>query len=219
MICKSPKTLSVEKMRPYSEYIMVHFCVHYNDLDVTWDDMASKLGAQLVMKRVLHAAGTSQPFNVDDFIYASKLDVKITPIQYMNKLSDRDVPWDDRLRTMVPLSVKLGKDPLFNELLSSANLPELLCGWATQIIDNKPEIQKTAIETMPKVFNTAMTLGQDAPEVAINHLEDILPNLFYVLDDPNNSRNHQIAKDAISKIVDDVISINDKGMNIQTNSP
>ena len=174
--------------------------------------MASKLGAQMVMKRVLLAAGIGEPLNVDDFIYDSKMKVNISPIQYMNKLSDRDVPWDDRSTSMDQLGVNLGVNPLFNNVLSRQNIPELLCGWATQILDTKPEVQKKAINTLPKVFNTCMTLGQDAPEIAVNHLEQLLSNLFEVLDDPNNSKNDQLIKDTISKIVDDVINLNDNGI-------
>eukprot|EP01083_Nonionella_stella_P066486 175107_1 len=178
-------------------------------VNITWKDLASTLGTQLVMKRVLLAAGTGEPFNVDDFIFATKYDVKISPIQYMNKLTNRDVPWDDRLRTMEELSVNIGDNPLFNDVLSRANIPELLCGWSTQILDHKPEVQKTAIQLVPNIFHHALHLGQGSPQVAINHLDEILSNLFVVLDDPNASKHHGMTKKVINAVVHEVIALND----------
>ena len=161
------------------------------------------------MKRVLLAAGAGTPFNVDDFVFAQKFGVSISPIQFMNKLSDRDVPWDDRVRAMEQLGANLGTNPLFNNVLAKGNIPELLCGWATQVLDNKPEVQKTAIDTLPDVFHNAMEFGDK--DIAVGYLEEVLDNLFKVLDDPNARKNHKPAKDAISKIVDDIIKNGDPG--------
>eukprot|EP01084_Bolivina_argentea_P315398 546417_1 len=174
---------------------------------ISWDDMSGKLGSQLVMKRILLAASSGEPFNVDDFVFASKFGVNISPVQFMNKLTDRDVEWDDRVRSMEAVSANIGSNPLFNNLLADANIPELLCGWSTQMLDNKPEVQKTAIELMPNVFHECIEKGD--PQITVGHLEEILDNLFKVLDDPKCSRNHPAAKAAISKIVDDVIALND----------
>ena len=49
----------------------------------------------------------------------------------MNKLTDRDTEWDDRVRSMEALSANLGSNPLFNNVLARGTVPELLCGWAT----------------------------------------------------------------------------------------
>eukprot|EP01084_Bolivina_argentea_P249205 417073_1 len=175
---------------------------------VTWDDMNGRLGAQLVMKRVLLAAGSGEPFNVDDFIFTSKLNVNISPIQYMNKLTNRDVNWNDRLRAMEELSANIGTNPLFNDVLCSTNIPELLCGWSTQILDNKPEVQKIAIQLLPNIFHTTLYLSQGSPQSTINHLEEILSNLFKVLNDPN-ARNHNMIKDVINNIINEIIKLND----------
>jgi len=125
----------------------------------------------------------------------------------MNKLTDRDVPWDDRVRAMEQLGANLGTNPLFNNVLARGNIPELLCGWATQVMDSKPEVQKTAIDTLPAVFHNAMEFGDK--DLAIGHLEEILDNLFKVLDDPKVSRNHPAAQDAIAKLIQDVIDTGD----------
>ena len=98
----------------------------------------------------------------------------------------------------------MGTNPIFNNVLARVNIHELLCGWATQVMDSKPEVQQTAIDTLPSVFHNALEFGDK--ELAIGHLEEILDNLFKVLDDPNVSRNHPAAKDAIDKLVQDVIN-------------
>eukprot|EP01084_Bolivina_argentea_P249206 417074_1 len=170
---------------------------------VTWDDMNGRLGAQLVMKRVLLAAGSGEPFNVDDFVFASKFGVNISPVQFMNKLTDRSVEWDDRVRSMEAVSANIGSNPIFNNLLANTNIPELLCGWCTQMLDNKPEVQKTAVELMPNIFHECLEKGD--PQIAVGHLEEILDNLFKVLDDPNSRKNHKPATNAINKIVDDIV--------------
>ena len=94
--------------------------------------------------------------------------------------------------------------------LANTNIPELLCGWCTQMLDNKPEVQKTAVELMPNIFHKCLERGD--PQITVGHLEEIMDNLFKVLDDPKCSRNHPAAKDAIAKIVDDVIAMKDPGM-------
>ena len=182
---------------------------------VTWDMLGDKLGCMTIMKRVLLAAGAGEPFNVDDFVFAQKMSFTIDTIQFMNKLTDRDVPWDDRVRAMEQLGANLGTNPLFNNVLARGNIPELLCGWATQVTDSKPEVQKTAIETLPAIFHNALEFGDK--DLAIGHLEEILDNLFKVLDDPNVSRNHPAVKDAIDKLVQDVINTGDPGMIIIIN--
>lgn len=176
---------------------------------ISWEDMNGKLGAQMVMKRVLLAASNGEPFNVDDFVFASKFGVSISPIQFMNKLTDRDVPWDDRVRSMEQIAANLGDNMLFNPLLNEANVPELLLGWSTQILDTKPEVQKTAVDLMPSVFHSALEKGDGNQAVA--HLQEILDNLFKVLDDPKCARNHPAAKEAVAKLVDDVIAMKDPG--------
>merc|ERR1712154_492224 len=133
--------------------------------------------------------------------------VHISPIQFMNKLSDRDVGWDDRVRAMEQLGANLGQNPLFNNVLAKGNIPELLCGWATQVLDNKPEVQKKAIETLPDVFHNAMEFGDNV--IAVGYLEEVLDNLFKVLDDPTSTKNHKPARKAISKIIDDVVKRGD----------
>eukprot|EP01083_Nonionella_stella_P001035 2995_1 len=174
---------------------------------ITWDMLGDKLGCMTIMKRVLLAAGAGEPFNVDDFVFAQKFSFTIDTVQFMNKLTDRDVGWDDRVRAMETLGAQLGTNPMFNDVLARGNIPELLCGWATQILDSKPEVQKTAIDTLPGVFHNAMEFGDK--DIAVGHLEEILDNLFKVLDDPNASRNHPAAKDAIDKLVQDVIETGD----------
>merc|ERR1712048_141337 len=133
--------------------------------------------------------------------------VTISPIQFMNKLSDRDVSWDDRVRAMEQLGANLGNNPLFNNVLARGNIPELLCGWATQVLDNKPEVQKTAIETLPDIFHKAMEFGDK--DIAVGYLEEVLDNLFKVLDDPNSRKNHEPAKKAIAKLIEDIIANGD----------
>eukprot|EP01084_Bolivina_argentea_P101889 182612_1 len=174
---------------------------------ITWDMLGDKLGCMTIMKRVLLAASAGEPFNVDDFVFAQKFSMNISTIQFMNKLTDRDVPWDDRVRAMEQLGANLGTNPMFNNVLAKNNIPELLCGWATQVLDTKPEVQKTAIDTLPAIFHNAMEFGDK--DIAVGHLEEILDNLFKVLDDPNVSRNHPAAKDAIDKLVDDVVDTGD----------
>eukprot|EP01083_Nonionella_stella_P001036 3001_1 len=176
-------------------------------LNIKWTDLGDTLGAQVIMKRILLAAGTGTPFNVDDFVFAQKFGVSISPVQYMNKLSDRDVNWDDRVRAMEQLGANLGNNPLFNNVLAKGNIPDLLCGWATQILDNKPEVQKTAIETIPDVFHNAMEFGDK--DIAVGYLEEVLDNLYKVLDDPNARKNHPAAKKAINALVDDVVKNGD----------
>ena len=177
---------------------------------ISWDNLSSKLGAQLIMKRVLLAAGSGEPLNVDDFVFASRFIADISPIQYLGKLTDRDVPWDDRLTSMENIGGgNLGNNPLCNNLLAPVNIPDLLWGWATQLLDNKPEVQKTAINYLPNIFNKCLENG---PEITIGHLEEILDNLFKILDDPKCFKNHPAAKDAIAKVVDDIINMEDPGM-------
>eukprot|EP01084_Bolivina_argentea_P249203 417070_1 len=100
---------------------------------ITWDMLGDKLGCMTIMKRVLLAAGSGEPFNVDDFVFASKFGVNISPVQFMNKLTDRSVEWDDRVRSMEAVSANIGSNPIFNNLLANTNIPELLCGWCTQM--------------------------------------------------------------------------------------
>ena len=78
------------------------------------------------------------------------------------------------------------------------------------MLDNKPEVQKTAIDLMPNIFHECLEKGD--PQITVGHLEEILDNLFKVLDDPKCARNHAAAKDAISKVVNDVIAMKDPGM-------
>merc|ERR1712154_63144 len=133
--------------------------------------------------------------------------VHISPIQFMNKLSDRDVGWDDRVRAMEQLGANLGNNPLFNNVLARGNIPELLCGWATQVLDNKPEVQKTAIDTLSDIFHKAREFGDN--DIAMGYLEEVLDNLFKVLDDPNSRQNHPAAKKAIAKLIDDIVENGD----------
>eukprot|EP01084_Bolivina_argentea_P013176 24702_1 len=78
------------------------------------DKLGDKLGCKTIMKRVLLAASASEPFNVDDFVFAQKFSFNISTIQFMNKLTDRDVAWDDRVRAMEQLGANLGTNPMFN---------------------------------------------------------------------------------------------------------
>ncbi len=142
--------------------------------------MNEELGVQLVMKRVLLAAAAGEPFNVDDFVFASQFGVNMQPVQFMNKLTDRE-------RSMETVSANIGTNPMFNNLLANTNIPELLCGCRT------PEVQKTAVELMPNIFHEC--LEKEDPQITGRHLEEILDNLFKVLDDPKCARNDLAAKD------------------------
>ncbi len=51
-----------------------------------WNNMNGQLGAQTSMLQVLLAASVSEPLNVDNFVF-----------QFMNKLTDIDVEWDDSI--------------------------------------------------------------------------------------------------------------------------
>ncbi len=88
-----------------------------------------------------------------------------------------------------------------SNLLTNTNIPELLCGWCTQMLDNKSEVQKTAVELMSNIFHECLENGN--PQITIGHVEEILDNLFKVLDDQKCARNHP---------VDDVIAMKDPGM-------
>ena len=80
------------------------------------------------------------------------------------------------------------------------------------MLDNKPEVQKTAIDTLPDVFHKAMEFGDK--DIAIGYLEEVLDNLFKVLDDPNSRKNHEPAKKAIAKLIEDIVENGDPGMMI-----
>ena len=60
----------------------------------------------------------------------------------------------------------------------------------------KPEVQKTATGTLPGVFHTAIGFGDQ--DVVVMHLEIL--------------ENHPTAKDAIDKLVDDVLNTGDPGV-------
>lgn len=177
---------------------------------ITMDMLGDKIGCMTIMKRILVAAAAGEPFNVDDFVFAQKMTFNIESIQFMNKLTDRDIPWDDRVRAMEQLAANLGTNPMFNNVLATSKIPELLLGFATQVMDPKPEVQKTAIDLLPSIFHNAKEFGDK--DLAVKHLEEILDNLFKILDDPNATRNHPAAKDAIEKLVQDVLDTADPGI-------
>jgi hypothetical protein len=176
-----------------------------NFAGITMADLGDLTNCMTIMKRVLLAAGAGDPFDVDDFIVNTKINIDMGTINFLGKLSDRDIPWDQRVAAMETISANIADNGKFADIFSAANIPELLCGWAAQVLDNKPEVQKTAIDLLPNIYHEVLTQGDQG--LAVGQLEEILDNLFKVLDDPNSSKNHPATKDAIDRIVDDIVNI------------
>lgn len=104
-----------------------------NFAGITMFDLGDKINCMTIMKRVLLAASAGDPFDVDDFILNTKFGVDIGIINFMGKLSDRDIPWDQRVAAMETISANLGSNAEFANLFAPENIPELLCGWAAQV--------------------------------------------------------------------------------------
>ena len=207
-----PKTKKITK-KQMEELIKKLDNMNFGDnfANIGIDDLKTPFGAMTVMKRVLLAAAVGQPFDVDGFLINTRVDINIGPAGLLlGKLADRDGDWMDRLKAMEMISANLGTNPEFDNFFNPDNTQELLCGWAAQILDGKPEIQKRAIDDIPLIFNNVLTKGD--PDLAIGHLEEIIDNLNKVLNDPNAHKNHEAAKDAIKKLVDDVLKKGDPGL-------
>ncbi|ETO04656.1 Rab GTPase domain-containing protein, partial [Reticulomyxa filosa] len=70
-------------------------------------------------------------------------------------------------------------------------------------LDERDNVGKTALETLPNVFNEMMEKG--SPGQALSHLDDVIDGLFRVLDNPRYRNNKKEAQNALNEIIDSVL--------------
>jgi len=160
-----------------------------------------------IIGKVLYAASAGEPMDVDGFILNTSLSVNFGgPGILLGKLADRDGDFNARIEAMNLISNAVKNDnPMFDNLFKPDTAPVLLYGWAGQLLDGNATVQRQAIDDIPLIFNNVLTKG--GAGLAIPTLEEILNNLFKVIDDPHAPKQNKVAaQDAIDKIVNDVIN-------------
>ena len=115
-----------------------------------------------------------------------------------------------RLQAMQGLADFLGASAAGGEensgLYMDDNVRQLLCGFAVQLLDTRylGQIQANAVELAPQIFSDLLLNANI--DVVMEHCDDILGNLFKILDNPRCQVNHAKAVAAINTIVDDIIA-------------
>eukprot|EP01083_Nonionella_stella_P083917 232109_1 len=126
-------------------------------------------------------------------------------VAYLNKMCDRDTAWEERVFAMNAIHEGLASSKYDKVFISDDLIRQLLLGLAAQILDKRDEVRSKAIELAPDILNECF---QKASNVAIvyEHLDDIIANLFKVLDNPKWKKNHQNVKFGIDELIDMIIN-------------
>ena len=143
---------------------------------------------------------------------ASAFASDVSPMEYLEKLTDRNADWSDRRHSLEVIGKNLGVNPLFNNILLPLNIPNLLCSWATQLLDNKFEVKETTMNLLPNVIHECLDKGNK--QITMAYLQEIFNNLFNIMDDIyiDKAYTKYFAGDVISKVVDDIINSQDLGI-------
>ncbi|ETO20907.1 hypothetical protein RFI_16304 [Reticulomyxa filosa] len=73
----------------------------------------------------------------------------------------------------------------------------------TKTLDERENVSKTALETLPNVFNELLDKGNK--DQVLSHLDDVIDGLFRVLDNPKYRNNKQEAQNALNEILSSVM--------------
>lgn len=131
--------------------------------------------------------------------------------QYLNKLMDRDIKWEERIFAMDKINKGLNTGKYDGMLRDDNQLKQLLFGVAAQLLDENQKVQSKAIEIVPNIldecFNKAANIN-----VVYEHLPEIIDNLFMILDNPKCRINHQNVKFGMDEIIDNIINTQHPGI-------